>query len=75
MPPIDHLRENFEDGQRWLIQKAAVTKLQEIAEVGRSAACEALKVVGGRFAHLLTKRDDGLIGMRAAKPADDNQKI
>jgi hypothetical protein len=36
----------------------------ERAEVKRSAAYDALKVVGGRFSDLLTKKDDGLIWLR-----------
>ncbi len=43
------------------------------ADVKKSAAYEALKPTGGRFSHLLTKRDDGLIDLRAAKPADDDE--
>jgi len=71
----EHLREVFEDGARWLSQKQAAAELQERAEVGRSAAYDALKVIGGRFSHIMTKRDDGFIGLRASMPDDDGQEI
>jgi AAA domain len=69
-----HLREIFEDGGRWLSLKRAAEELQERAEVGRSAAYDALKVKDGRFSNLLTKRDDGLIGLRAAQIADEGEE-
>ena len=70
-----HLREIFDDGRRWLALKTAAEELKERAEVGRSAAYDALKIVGGRFSNLLTKRDDGLIGLRAAKTAGDGKPV
>ena len=69
----EHLREIFEDGRRWCAQKIAAQELQERAEVGRSAAYDALKLEGGRFSNLLTRNADGLIGLRAAKPADEGE--
>ena len=71
----EHLRDVFEDGRRWLALKTAAEELQERAEVGRSAAYDALKIEGGRFSNLLMKNSDGLIGLRAAKPADYGQEI
>jgi hypothetical protein len=67
----EHLHDIFEGGKRWLVHKVAAEELQERAEVGRSAAYEALKVVGGRFSHLLRKNGDGLIGLRAVELADE----
>jgi hypothetical protein len=58
----EHIREIFGDGQTWMTQKRAAELLQERAKVGRSAAYDALKLIGGRFSNLLLKRDDGLIG-------------
>jgi hypothetical protein len=60
-----HLRELFENGRRKMMLKQAAERLQEIAEVGRSAAYEALKLTG-RFAALLARDGDGLIGLRPA---------
>jgi hypothetical protein len=50
----EHIRETFEDGRRAMKLKQAVERLQEIANVGRSAAYEALKLTG-RFAALLVR--------------------
>ena len=58
-----HLRELFEDGRLKMALKQAAERLQEIADVGRSAAYEALKLTG-RFAALLMRDADGLIGMK-----------
>jgi hypothetical protein len=58
-----HMRELFENGRCKMMLKQAAERLQEIAEVGRSAAYEALKLTG-RFATLLTRDGDGLIGLR-----------
>lgn len=55
----EHIHELFENGRSWLAIKEAASRLQEIAEVGRSAAYEALKLVGGRFSHLLKKEPKG----------------
>jgi hypothetical protein len=70
-----HLRDIFGDGQNWMTLKRAAEELQERAEVGRSAAYDALKIEGGRFSNLLTKNSGGLIGLRAAKSADYGQEI
>ena len=67
----EHLRDIFEEGRRWRAHKQAVEAMQERAEVGRSAAYEALKLEGGRFSQLLTKNRDGLIGLLMAKADDD----
>ena len=71
----EHLRAIFEDGQRRCSLKVAADKLQERAKVGRSAAYEALKLEGGRLSHLLTKNQDGLIGLRTAKADDEGESI
>ena len=60
-----HLRELFENGRCKMALKQAAERLQEIAKVGRSAAYEALKPTG-RFAALLVRDGDGLIGLRLA---------
>ena len=61
---VEHIREVFENGRRQLALKQAAERLQEIAEVGRSAAYEALKL-NGRFAGLLVRdADTGLVGMK-----------
>lgn len=59
-----HLRELFDGGKRWVTLKIAAEELQDLAEVGRSAAYEALKVINGRFSNILTRNEDGLIGFR-----------
>lgn len=51
----EHLRELFEDGRRWLSHNHAAKELQTLADVGRSAAYEALKIVGGRFSNILIR--------------------
>jgi hypothetical protein len=61
----EHLREVFDHGRLWLKKSDAVSKLEMIAGVGRSAAYEALKE-GGRYTDLLTVQDDGKIGLRAS---------
>jgi hypothetical protein len=63
-----HLRDIFGDGKRGLVLKIAAAELMERAEIKRSAAYDALKVVGGRFSDLLTKKDDGLIWLRVDEP-------
>lgn len=60
----DHLRELFDGGKRRVALKIAAGELQELAGVARSAAYTALKVVDGRFSNLLTRNEDGLIGLR-----------
>lgn len=71
----EHLRDIFEEGRRWRAQKQAVDELQERAEVGRSAAYEALKPEGGRFSHLLIKNGDGLLGLRSAKVEEEAEAV
>ena len=71
----EHLREIFQDGRRWCAQKIVAYELQERAEVGRSAAYDALKLEGGRFSNLLIRNADGLIGLHAANPADEGEPI
>ena len=69
-----HIKELFDNGRRWLIRKQAAERLQEIANVGRSAAYEALKP-SGRFADWLIQREDGLIGLcGAASDGDDAEE-
>ncbi|MBI3413893.1 MAG: AAA family ATPase [Verrucomicrobia bacterium] len=68
-----HLRDIFEDGRRWCVLKVAASELEERAGVKRSAAYEALKLERGRFSNLLTKRDDGLIGIRRAKETNEGE--
>ena len=51
----EHLRELFADGRNWLAVRQAAERLQELAGVGRSAAYDALKVIGGRFSALLIR--------------------
>ena len=53
-----------------MAQKRAVELLQECAEVGRSAAYGALKLVGGRFSHLLTRNADGLLTLKGGEVLD-----
>lgn len=65
----EHLRELFEDGRRWLAQGQAAKELQELAGVGRSAAYEALKVIGGRFSALLIRNPEThCISLKGAEP-------
>lgn len=54
----DHIRELFGHGETWLPQAEAAEKLQEIADVGRSAAYDALKYYG----HLIVKKE-GKMGL------------
>jgi hypothetical protein len=62
-----HIRELFENGLREMALKQAAERLQEIADVRRSAAYEALKFTG-RFAALLVRdADTGLIGLKPAE--------
>lgn len=58
-----HLREVFENGRRKMLLKQAAERLEEIADVRRSAAYEALKI-NGRFAEMLVRDADGLIGLK-----------
>lgn len=51
----EHLRELFANGRNWLAVRQAAERLQELAGVGRSAAYDALKVIGGRFSPLLIR--------------------
>jgi len=65
-----HIRELFENGRRKMALKQAAERLQEIAEVGRSAAYEALKLTGCLGVLLARDADTGLIGMRPLKSPD-----
>lgn len=58
-----HIREVFDDGDSFMLLKAAAEKLQEVAGVGRTVAYEALKVEGGEFSRLLCRREDKTIGL------------
>ncbi len=51
----EHLRELFAHGRSWLAVGQAAERLQQLAGVGRSAAYDALKVIGGRFSALLIR--------------------
>ncbi len=62
----EHLRELFDGGALWLPQKEAVEKLEALAEVKRSTAYAALKVIGGPYSQLLRRRADGAIGLADA---------
>jgi hypothetical protein len=69
----DHLHTLFERGTLWLPLKEAVTRLQQLADVGRTAAYEALKLQG-RFGHLLTQdATNGMISVRAESPGDASE--
>src|SRR5262249_25431069 len=61
----EHLRELFAHGGIWLDKSDSVRQLQPIAKVGRTAAYDALKTVGGRYSEMLRQRDDGKIGLTA----------
>ena len=68
----EHLRELFEGGRRWLSQSQAAGELQRLAGVGRSAAYDALKVIGGRFSALLTRDPEThCICIRGAEPSGE----
>jgi len=71
------LRELFEYGQSWIAQAEAARRLQQIADVGRSAAYEALKLVGGRFSRLLKEDPNSQPRLMAiiasnSEPANDS---
>jgi hypothetical protein len=57
------LRELFRDGELWLEKADAQRRLQSLANVGRTAAYEALKLGSGRFSEIIRQRDDGTIGI------------
>lgn len=63
-----HLRELFENGRRGMALKQAAERLQEIANVGRSAAYEALKPTGRFGASLVRDSETGLIRLRPVEP-------
>jgi hypothetical protein len=67
----EHIRQLFKD-ERWLQRSKAVPMLEKIAQVGRSAAYEALKW-NGRFADMLTEHPEReeWIGLRMGE-ADSN---
>jgi hypothetical protein len=60
---IEHLRELFANGESWITKKAAMEKLMEVANVGRTLAYEALKLSEGEFSRHLHENEDGLIGL------------
>jgi hypothetical protein len=59
----EHLRELFENGELWLDKADAQRRLQSLADVGRTAAYEALKLTAGRYSQMLQQREDGKIGL------------
>lgn len=68
----EHLRELFDNGRRWLKRSDAMRELEELADVGRNAAYNALKTTeDGRFSTILCERKDKRIGL-AASATDDN---
>jgi len=58
-----HIREVFENGNARMVLKNAAEKLQEVADVGRTVAYDALNLKDGEFLHLLCKRADKTIGL------------
>jgi hypothetical protein len=67
---VEHMRTLFDYGKIWLKPTRAAERLEEIAEVGRTTAFEAVKVWGGRFSRNLRKRD-GEIGWVEDEPLPD----
>ena len=66
----EHLRELFADGRKWLAVGQAAEQLQALASVGRSAAYDALKVIGGRFSPLLIRDPEThCISIKGAEPS------
>jgi hypothetical protein len=61
-----HIREVFENGNARMMLKSAAEKLQEVADVGRTVAYEALKLEDGEFSPLLCRREDKTIGLLVA---------
>lgn len=59
----EHLRILFENGELWLDKADATKRLQSLAKIGRTAAYDALKLVGGRHSEILRQREDGKIGL------------
>ena len=59
----EHLRTLFANGELWLDKAAAAKCLQSLAQIGRTAAYDALKLIGGRHSEILRQRDDGKIGI------------
>ena len=57
---LDHLKQLFQNGNVWLKRPEAVSKLQAIAGIGRTAAYEALNPAKW-FGEYLRCRDDGFI--------------
>lgn len=60
----EHILELFDNGRRKLSAKQAAERLQEIASVGRSVAYGSLKL-DGRFAGLLVRDENGLLGLNS----------
>jgi hypothetical protein len=67
----EHVRRVFDGGRVWLDKAEAARTLQSIAEVGRTAAYDALKTHGGRFSEILTVREGGKIGLRLPRPSGE----
>jgi hypothetical protein len=51
-----------------------VKELMLRADVKRSAAYDALKLVDGRYSHMLKKKDDSLIWFQATKSDNEARK-
>ena len=60
---LEHLREVFDNGEKWLKRAEAVEALEAVAGIKRSAAYDALKK-DGRFAKCLRGHPDGRISVR-----------
>lgn len=61
----EHLRAVFA-GDPWLDRSEAARRLMELAGVGRTAAYDALKPIGGRYSDILRLREDKQIGLAMA---------
>ena len=62
--PGNHIclkRSSF--GSRALDKAEAARRLKLLAKVGRIAAYDALKLIGGRHSKILRQRDNGKIGL------------
>ena len=45
----EHLRTLFENGELWLDKADVPKRLQSLAKIGRTAAYDALKLIGDRY--------------------------
>ena len=70
----EHIRKLFANSGRRAALKILAAELEDLADVRRSAAYDALKLEGGRFSHLLLRNSDGLIGLRAVPPPSDSEQ-